>query len=257
VPDHGKAREGGNDGTAGGLCPLANNSPPTEGRVDCLHTKAKWAHDGKRTGRTQAEAVRVARNEGLESLPAIVISDSKEDRKEVGVMIKGRRYDLPFRPSIVTVERAAAAKIYLETHFHELLTKPDSRASRLRSLNATLYYSPHLTPDQASLIRQTFLGHERAHSRESRVLKARSSRAARGLISGTYTQGFEQVSVLGKGSFGVVRLVRETAAGSTAAGPGHVYAMKVIRKTEMLRSSQEGHLRAERDFLVASDGSEW
>ncbi|PNH54016.1 hypothetical protein VD0003_g3464 [Verticillium dahliae] len=33
--------------------------------------------------------------------------------------------------------------------------------------------------------------------------------------------------------------------------------MKVIRKTDMIRSSQEGHLRAERDFLIASETSEW
>ena len=33
--------------------------------------------------------------------------------------------------------------------------------------------------------------------------------------------------------------------------------MKVIRKSEMLRDSQEAHLRAERDFLVRSEGSTW
>lgn len=33
--------------------------------------------------------------------------------------------------------------------------------------------------------------------------------------------------------------------------------MKVIRKSDMLRNSQEGHLRAERDFLVASEKSRW
>jgi protein-serine/threonine kinase len=36
-----------------------------------------------------------------------------------------------------------------------------------------------------------------------------------------------------------------------------VYAMKVIRKSDMLKNSQEGHLRAERDFLVNSEGSHW
>lgn len=43
-------------------------------------------------------------------------------------------------------------------------------------------------------------------------------------------------------------------------GPGQnkqIYAMKVIRKSDMLRNSQEGHLRAERDFLVAAEGSQW
>ena len=36
-----------------------------------------------------------------------------------------------------------------------------------------------------------------------------------------------------------------------------VFAMKVIRKSDMLRNSQEGHIRAERDFLVASESSRW
>jgi serine/threonine protein kinase len=33
--------------------------------------------------------------------------------------------------------------------------------------------------------------------------------------------------------------------------------MKVIRKSDMIRNGQEGHLRAERDFLVAAEGSRW
>ena len=36
-----------------------------------------------------------------------------------------------------------------------------------------------------------------------------------------------------------------------------IYAMKVIRKADMLRNNQEGHLRAERNFLVAAEGSKW
>ncbi|KAK5956961.1 hypothetical protein OHC33_002450 [Knufia fluminis] len=36
-----------------------------------------------------------------------------------------------------------------------------------------------------------------------------------------------------------------------------IYAMKVIRKADMLRNAQEGHLRAERNFLVAAEGSKW
>jgi serine/threonine protein kinase len=116
--------------------------------------------------------------------------------------------------------------------------------------------------------------------------------------------GYEVVKVLGKGSFGVVRLVKEKKTSSvdnedrlptTLSTPGYssqpsrtdlatavlkatakdalaplanrkkrratgkkeVYAMKVIRKSEMVRNSQEGHLRAERDFLVAAAGSRW
>jgi serine/threonine protein kinase len=39
--------------------------------------------------------------------------------------------------------------------------------------------------------------------------------------------------------------------------PNELFAMKIIRKSAMLRNSQEGHLRAERDFLVASEQSKW
>lgn len=76
---------------------------------------------------------------------------------------------------------------------------------------------------------------------------------------------YEALKVLGKGSFGVVRLVREQtpeAPKRWANRPSNpprkpVYAMKVIRKSSMLLNNQEGHLRAERDFLVASEGSRW
>lgn len=81
------------------------------------------------------------------------------------------------------------------------------------------------------------------------------------------TTGFDDLRVLGKGSFGVVRLVSESAKafsesgtvpqqdGAIASKP--LYAMKVIRKSKMLRTSQEAHLRAERDCLVAAEGARW
>jgi serine/threonine protein kinase len=102
---------------------------------------------------------------------------------------------------------------------------------------------------------------------------------ARQRIKGVQISNYEIVRVLGKGSFGVVRLVREKSETAYTTGKeqaeyvppfdGHitisslgpkkkqVYAMKVIRKSDMLRNSQEGHLRAERDFLVASENSRW
>lgn len=123
-----------------------------------------------------------------------------------------------------------------------------------------------------------------------RVLK--STALQRHEVKGISIAGFDSIRVLGKGSFGVVRLVTErtpnpndeqtssenegtretinkmernfshsdgTAKRNLPQGkPLHdVFAMKVIRKSEMLRACQEGHLRAERDFLVAAEGSRW
>jgi serine/threonine protein kinase len=67
---------------------------------------------------------------------------------------------------------------------------------------------------------------------------------------------FVKLQTIGHGAFGVVSLVRERTTGK-------LFAMKQLRKTDMLRKGQEGHVRAERDVLksaslVSSPGSaEW
>jgi len=52
--------------------------------------------------------------------------------------------------------------------------------------------------------------------------------------------------VIGKGAFGEVRLVQKI-------DNGHIYAMKVLRKSEMVEKEQVAHVRAERDILVEVD----
>lgn len=163
--------------------------------------------------------------------------------------------DLP-RPTVVTTEKAAAAKIYMEMHFYELLHKNNPRITRRRYLESQLYYSPHLSAQQKDGIRRSFFYHETCHLRETRILKGQSRKRQLYREPSFSWQHYEPLKILGKGSFGVVRLVREKYNEGHQC-PRQVYAMKIIRKSEMLFSSQEGHLRAERDFLVASEGSSW
>lgn len=179
-------------------------------------------------------------------------------------------------PSVLTVERAAAAKIYLETYFDELLNPgPSPRSIRLQLLETHLINCGALdgkvSPSEVKAVRADFFRRESEHLRKTRVLKARSTLALvaqRGAPEASVENDWDVLKILGKGSFGVVRLVREKSQyrdedpngrsdGWSEASSKQVYAMKVIRKSDMLRTSQEGHLRAERDFLVASEGSKW
>ncbi|KAK5663664.1 hypothetical protein OQA88_4095 [Cercophora sp. LCS_1] len=175
-------------------------------------------------------------------------------------------------PSVLTVERAAAAKVFLETYFNERLAPgPTPRSVRLRSLETQIFSRglDTFSPEQLDSIRAQFYKRETDHLRETRVLRARSIRALaapRGSPNACLVNDYEVVKILGRGSFGVVRLVRERQRRTGEPKPGdgwsegerkQVYAMKVIRKRAMLRTCQEGHLRAERDFLVASEGSRW
>jgi len=162
-------------------------------------------------------------------------------------------------PTVVTVEKAAAAKIYLETFFNELLSQPSPRSLRLQYLEAQLYHDSKLSAAEKDQMRNDFFRRETEYLRELRVIKTESLLALAAPKGATTPceKKYDVVKVLGKGSFGVVRLVKEKRVPGTKGGRRSVYAMKVIRKSAMLRSSQEGHLRAERDFLVASEGSQW
>ena len=122
------------------------------------------------------------------------------------------------------------------------------------------YHASNLTEAEKNARRRAFYKRETDHLREMRVLNAKSIGAVQGRHN-RLADNYEVLKILGKGSFGVVRLVREK---TRPGDPGYdmrkgkpVYAMKVIRKSAMLRTSQEAHLRAERDFLVASEGSKW
>ena len=192
-------------------------------------------------------------------------------------------------PTIVTVENAAAAKCALEIHFHGLLFNPDSPRAQRRKRFEQQLCDLGMSHDERVAARKQWLCAESDHLRQLRVLK--SSSLARQEVKGVSIAGFDMIRVLGRGSFGIVRLVtgrHSNSVGSKltdyACPPAHgegpvssianidgtakravptgkpiadVFAMKVIRKSKMLRSCQEGHLRAERDFLVAAEGSRW
>lgn len=205
-------------------------------------------------------------------------------------------------PTVVTVETTANAKIFFETHFDSLLAGHASPRSIRRNDLEIRLESQSMSEEQRQQERSAWAAYESEHLRRIRVLKSKTNEISEGSGSGVAVAGYEVVRILGKGSFGVVRLVRERndtvpapytlpamsnwkqspreefnnlrataieALRSTLDGPRsphrrgsktpqkEVYAMKVIRKSDMLRNCQEGHLRAERDFLVASEKSKW
>lgn len=177
-------------------------------------------------------------------------------------------------PTIATVETAAAAKSFLEMHFNALLFEQASpRTLRRHRLERDLC-DLRVSHDVRVRARRQWLRAESDHLRQMRALK--TSSIDRHSVKGISIAGYDVVRVLGKGSFGIVRLVTERSQAKqstrssldgadsvtnyklpTGKPPADVFAMKVIRKSEMLRSCQEGHLRAERDFLVNAEGSRW
>ncbi|KAH2181741.1 hypothetical protein KXW37_001448 [Aspergillus fumigatus] len=211
-----------------------------------------------------------------------------------------RRSHLRSRPNISAVhfvspqqplnKQGDGADDFFETYFNTVFHTGDPRLERRIELERCMHKSP-LAPEEKARARKNWLDQETEHLRQYRLLKSRPHRARRNET--VALAGYEVVKVLGRGSFGVVRLVKEkrlkdgsgyrisegssssfrkdrfTSLRSAISGAERdhrhpltsetkgVFAMKVIRKSVMIRNCQEGHLRAERDFLVASAKSRW
>jgi len=139
-------------------------------------------------------------------------------------------------PSLPTIEKSVAAKVYFENYFYGILKKPSGRTKRRMQLETELENMK--IPDQDKReIRQEWLNLE---SDYMRLLRRRIT-----------INSFQMIKTVGHGAFGVVKIVRDIATGV-------IYAMKIMRKSDMLKKGQEGHVKAERDLLTAAaETAQW
>ncbi|KAI8333155.1 kinase-like protein [Chlamydoabsidia padenii] len=132
------------------------------------------------------------------------------------------------------IDRATAAKLKVEFYYKTALDQAIERKQRRKALEQKLL-TDHCSDEKKQRQLQS-LGRK-----ESQYLRLRRTRLG--------LDDFVTVKVIGKGAFGEVRLVQ---AGDT----GKIYAMKTLKKSEMLKKDQLAHVKAERDVLAESD-SPW
>ncbi|THH31776.1 hypothetical protein EUX98_g2388 [Antrodiella citrinella] len=144
-------------------------------------------------------------------------------------------------PSLATLEKAVAARIYFENIYYALLRSPPSREQRRLAMEKEMM-GLQMSEAQKDYLR------ERWRQNESDYLRERRKKVD--------VNAFVKLKTIGHGAFGVVSLVRDRTS-------GQLFAMKQLRKTDMLRKGQEGHVRAERDVLKSAslvnslNGAEW
>lgn len=141
--------------------------------------------------------------------------------------------DLNIRPSLQTVEKSVAAKIFFENLYYGILKKPRARDTRRQGLEAELAQL-RIPESSKNEIRAAWAANETEYLRD---LRARVN-----------VNSFAKLKTIGHGAFGVVALCRER-------GTGGLFAMKQLRKADMLRKGQEGHVRAERDLMTSASSA--
>ncbi|WRX11225.1 Protein kinase domain - like 10 [Theobroma cacao] len=143
--------------------------------------------------------------------------------------------------SNVTKQKVAAAKQYIENHYKEQMKNLQERRERRTILEKKLADADVSEEDQNNLIK--FL-----EKKETEYMRLQRHKMG--------VDDFELLTMIGKGAFGEVRVCREKTT-------GHIYAMKKLKKSEMLRRGQAcihsnhvvEHVKAERNLLAEVDSN--
>ncbi|KAF4352440.1 hypothetical protein G4B88_018872 [Cannabis sativa] len=136
-------------------------------------------------------------------------------------------------PSTVTKQKVAAAKQYIENHYKKQMKSLQERRERRNVLEKKLADAEVSEEEQSNLLKYL-------EKKETEYMRLQRHKMG--------ADDFEPLTMIGKGAFGEVRVCREKAT-------GHVYAMKKLKKSEMLRRGQVEHVKAERNLLAEVDSN--
>ncbi|ERN18795.1 hypothetical protein AMTRI_Chr07g24250 [Amborella trichopoda] len=135
--------------------------------------------------------------------------------------------------SNVTKQKVAAAKQYIENHYKSQMKNLQERKERRWVLERKLADADVSEEEQNNLLK---------HLEKKETEYMRLQRHKMG------ADDFELLTIIGRGAFGEVRICREKAT-------DNVYAMKKLKKSEMLRRGQVEHVKAERNLLAEVDSN--
>ncbi|GMY27119.1 serine/threonine-protein kinase tricorner [Fagus crenata] len=136
-------------------------------------------------------------------------------------------------PSNVTKQRAAAAKQTIENFYKKQNKSLQERKERRHVLEKKLADAEVSEEEQNNLLKYL-------EKKETEYMRLQRHKMG--------ADDFEPLTMIGKGAFGEVRICREKAT-------AHVYAMKKLKKSEMLRRGQVEHVKAERNLLAEVDSN--
>jgi protein-serine/threonine kinase len=171
------------------------------------------------------------------SPPSLSSSSSLKDISQCIDGIKEPDYEVDEGepPSKETMDRSLAAKLHIEQYYMNLQQTAKERENRRLMLEKEME-NMKLTNREQNELRKEFMKKETEYMRFLR--------------SKLTPKDFDTIKIIGRGAFGEVRLVRKKAS-------GELFAMKKLKKEEMLKKDQVAHVRAERDVLVQSTHSPW
>ncbi|KAL9249443.1 Serine/threonine-protein kinase CBK1-like protein [Drosera capensis] len=130
--------------------------------------------------------------------------------------------------SSLTMEKVEAAKKFIENHYRAQRKNMQERRERRWVLENKLASSDVPKEEQVNMLKDL-------ERKETEFMRLKRNRIC--------VDDFELLTIIGRGAYGEVRLCREKKS-------GNIYAMKKLKKSEMLSRGQVEHVRAERNLLA-------
>ncbi|CAA7410015.1 unnamed protein product [Spirodela intermedia] len=130
--------------------------------------------------------------------------------------------------SSLTMEKVAAAKQFIENHYRNQKKNLQERRERRWVLERKLASSDVPEEEQINLIKDL-------ERKETEFMRLKRHKIC--------VDDFDLLTIIGRGAFGEVRLCREKSS-------GNIYAMKKLKKSEMVSRGQVEHVKAERNLLA-------
>ncbi|KAF1879280.1 hypothetical protein Lal_00047954 [Lupinus albus] len=140
----------------------------------------------------------------------------------------------------VTKQKVAGAKQYIENHYKEKMKNLQERKER----NSLAY-------DSRTVLEKKVSDADVSEEDQKNLFKFLEKKETEYMRLKRHKMGaddFELLTMIGRGAFGEVRVCREKTS-------GHVYAMKKLKKSEMLRRRQVEHVISERNLLAEVDSN--
>jgi len=130
-----------------------------------------------------------------------------------------------------TASKVTAAKSTFEQYYANLKNETEARGHRGQLLEERMSQKGLSAAEKETRRKEL-------QTRETEFLRIRRTKLG--------NQDFVPIKTIGRGAFGEVKLVQKKDT-------GQIFAMKVLRKADMLEKDQVAHVKAERDILVEAD----
>ncbi|URE17005.1 Protein kinase C terminal domain [Musa troglodytarum] len=137
-------------------------------------------------------------------------------KKEAGSVKDMQKPPIDEAPSNITKQKVAAAKQYIENHYKAQMKSLQDRKERRWMLERKLADAEVSEEEQNNILKNL-------EKKETEYMRRQRHKMG--------VDDFELLTIIGRGAFGEVRLCKEKTT-------GHVYAMKKLKKSEMLRRGQ-------------------